>query len=398
MWTVALSQFGPGWPLRNVAAEFLSTSALILASTNLMLSTRIRPFEGAFGGLDKMYTSHRLNGMAVALLVASHFLLMRKTAPFAPGGILGFTALALFLGSVFAATAPRAPWRRLVPLRYQEWKLLHRTMGLVVLIAVAHSFLVPKFVRALPLMLAWVYGFVLLGLLAYVYREAIEGFAVRRHRYRVAHPEQLSPDVFEVQLEPVAHPIRHRPGQFAFVSLEDGPSREQHPFTMSAAPAGGALRFSIKASGDFTLALQSHVPDGSLASIEGPYGRFDFTKAGPRQLWLAGGIGITPFLAFAPTLDGSRDVRLVWAVHDTGDAVHGDELKRVADAGVGLDLTVHVTSESGRLKLADLGLTQTRGLDVYICGPIPMRKAFVAELRALGVPRDRIRFEEFSLR
>ena len=35
---------------------------------------------------------------------------------------------------------------------------------------------------------------------------------------------------------------------------------------------------------------------------------------------------------------------------------------------------------------------------VYVCGPVRMRDAFIKQLRALGVPRSRVFFEEFSLR
>ncbi len=43
---------------------------------------------------------------------------------------------------------------------------------------------------------------------------------------------------------------------------------------------------------------------GTRVQVEGPYGRFDFRKGGARQIWLAGGIGITPFLAWAESHPG----------------------------------------------------------------------------------------------
>mgnify|MGYP001792052150 CR=1 FL=1 len=52
----------------------------------------------------------------------------------------------------------------------------------------------------------------------------------------------------------------------------------------------------------------------------------------------------------------------------------------------------------GRLRRADLGIARPEELGVFICGPLPMRKAFVAQLLELGVPRARIFYEEFSLR
>jgi predicted ferric reductase len=398
VWAFALWQFGPGWPVPNVVAEFFSTSALVIASTNLLLSTRARPFEDTFGGLDKMFTSHRLNGLAVALLVVSHFLIVPKFTPYGPSGWLGFTAITLIVSSVVVAIAPRSPWRRLVPLRYQDWKLTHRTMGLLIALAATHSLVAHRFSRALPPVTVWAYGVVLVGLTAYAFRETLERPLLQRHRYRVAEPRHVTADVLEIPLEPVEHAIGHRAGQFAFVRFEAGPTHEQHPFTISIPPSDGRLRFSVKASGDYTEALQTHLAAGSPARIEGPYGRFDYRTAGPRQLWIAGGIGITPFLAFLPTLDDTRDVRLVWSVRSPADAAYRQEVEAVDAANRRLSVTIHESATSGRLHMADLDIEEPRRLDVFICGPVPMRKAFIEELRALGVRRDHIYFEEFSLR
>jgi len=398
VWAAALWQFGAPWPARNVAAEFLSTSALIIASANLMLSTRARPFESTFGGLDKMFTSHRLNGLAVALIVVSHFLLVPKVTPFGPSGWLGFTAITLILVSVLIAIAPRSPWKRLVPLRYQDWKLTHRTMGVLISIAVTHSLVAHPFSAALPMVRWWVYGVATLGLMAYVFRETIESALLRRHRYRVGEPRPVATGVLEIPLEPTDRAIDHVAGQFAFVSFEGAPSREQHPFTISSPPAGGHLRFSVKASGDYTDALQTQLAAGSPARLEGPYGRFDYRTSGPRQLWVAGGIGITPFLAFLPTLDETRDVRLVWTVRSPEDAMYREEIERAAATLPSLSVTIHSSATVGRLHMADLDIGDPKRLEVLICGPVPMRRAYVDELRVLGVPRDRIHYEEFSLR
>ena len=263
---------------------------------------------------------------------------------------------------------------------------------------VTHSLLAHPLVLALPLMRVWVYGVASLGLAAYVFRETVEPAILQRHRYRVGEPVRVAKDVLEIPLEPEKGPITHVPGQFAFVRLEGGPTREQHPFTISIGPSDGRLRFSVKSSGDYTRALHDHLAAGSLARVEGPYGRFDFRGAGPRQLWLAGGIGITPFLAFLPAVETDRDVRLVWTVRSSADAVYLDEMTRTLAARPRIVFDLHTTETDGRLMLSDLHIEQPRELSVFICGPVPMRDAFIEQLLDLGVRRQRIHYEEFSLR
>jgi predicted ferric reductase len=397
-WALALALVPGPWPPLRLAAEFLSTSALLLMSTNLMLVTRARPFEDYFGGLDKVFTSHRLNGLTAVSLLSTHFLVMPWSPGWVASKLVGFPTLSFLVIAVLIAIAPRSPWRRWVPLRYQDWKLAHRTQGLLVAAGVTHSLLAHPIVLSLPLMRVWVYGVASLGLAAYVFRETIEPWLLERHRYRVGDPTHVADGVLEIPLEAQERAIVHVPGQFAFVRFDGGPSREQHPFTISSHPSGGHLRFSVKASGDWTRELQRHLRPGSLAHIEGPYGRFDFRAGGPRQLWLAGGIGITPFLAFLPTVEPDRDVRFVWTVHSPDEAVYLDEIERTLARRPRIRFTLHPTSTEGRLQLAELGLSQLEELSVFICGPVRMRDAFLEQLLALGVRRARIHYEEFSLR
>jgi predicted ferric reductase len=91
----------------------------------------------------------------------------------------------------------------------------------------------------------------------------------------------------------------HQAGQFAFVTFvkQEG----SHPFTIASASETSLSRvvFQIKALGDYTKALGTKLASGQSVMIEGPYGRFtlDHASSDSPQLWVAGGIGITPFLS-----------------------------------------------------------------------------------------------------
>ncbi len=397
-WTVALATAPGPWPPVHVAAEFLSTTALLVMSTNLMLATRAKPFEDFFGGLDKVFTSHRLNGLTAVALLSTHFLVMPESVGWVPSKLVGYPTLTFLVIAVVIAIAPRAPWRRLVSLRYQDWKLSHRTQGLLVAAGVTHSLLAHPLVLGLPIMRVWVYGVAALGLTAYVFRETVQPMLLQRHHYRVGRPVHVGRDILEIPLEPERDAIAHVAGQFAFVRFEGGPTSEQHPFTISSGPAGGRLRFSVKASGDYTRALQRCLAADSGALVEGPYGRFDFRTGGPHQLWIAGGIGITPFLAFLSTIDDESDVRLIWTVRSATDAIYLDEIERAVARHPRAGFTLHSSDTAGHLLLADVDVRRTEELSVFICGPVSMRNAFIAELRAMGVRRSQIHYEEFSLR
>src|SRR5690606_38125149 len=75
-----------------------------------------------------------------------------------------------------------------------------------------------------------------------------------------------------------------------------------HPFTIASADQGDARRitFQIKGLGDYTKTLVRRLGPGHAVRVEGPYGRFLHSRQrnGAQQAWVAGGIGITPFLAW----------------------------------------------------------------------------------------------------
>ena len=82
------------------------------------------------------------------------------------------------------------------------------------------------------------------------------------------------------------------------------------------------------------------------------------------------------------------------------DVLDLDEIQRAAAEHPNFTPHVVVTERDGFLT-ADKALAGLAGADdvwVYICGPPTMTKALVAAFRRLGVPRARLRWEQFTAR
>ena len=367
-------------------------------TVNLVLATRSRPIERRMYGLDKVFVAHRTIGLSIALLVSSHFLLVPKSHGWVPSKYVGYPMILLLLTMIFVSSAPRFPWARLVDMPYQHWKLVHRFNGGFLILATLHSLLAHTYVKLVPGLALYVYGAVVVGLTAWVYREVLFDRLRPPETHDIGSFRLLGDDLSEIILaEPMQHP--RVSGQFAFLSLDAGPSREQHPFTISS-PAEDKVRFSIKASGDFTRGLaHKRTRLGTRASVEGPYGAFTALAGRRRQLWIAGGIGITPFLAMAADLDAETSAHLVWSVHDAEDATYRDELHYWASVHPNLRFDLHVSTEQGHFDAASIDLDGPASeYSAFVCGPVPMRLALVDQLRRIGIPRSQIYFEEFRLR
>src|SRR3989440_9590609 len=106
---------------------------------------------------------------------------------------------------------------------------------------------------------------------------------------------RLDPRALEVILAPTAQPLQFVAGQFVFVYFGGSAEWERHPFSVSSAPQERDLRLSIEALGDYTQHLSDTLQLGAPAIVSVAFGLFDYRQGTREQVWIAGGIGITPF-------------------------------------------------------------------------------------------------------
>lgn len=389
---------------RYFIGMLLGSLVIVLMSFSLFLSTRPRWAEPYFGGLDKMYMTHRRTSTAAFLLMFLHFLMIPiSVTDLGVGNLLAILAFLGILGIVLPTLAPRIPFLgKLGGENYESWKKLHRYIGLFFIAGYLHSITV----HAPPASIAinWNQLFVFLGIGSYFYTEILGRFLRKYVPYRVEAVHHPGPSLSEVVLRAAKAPIAaYRAGQFLFVRFLASGLNEAHPFTISSAPHEDVLRVTVKASGDFTRRLFTDLQSGTEAVVEGPYGMFDYKQGGSRQIWIAGGIGVTPFLSFLRDMKGSLpfDVDLYYAVRHADEAVFLKEMEAAAESHAGLRLHLHVSSKAGSLTVKDM--VRNAGGDirehhVYMCGPLPMLQAFKESFRAAGLPDSSLHFEEFNFR
>ena len=286
-------------------ANITGLAAVAAFAGNLIIAGRLKPVARLFGGLEAMYAAHRRIAVAALALVVAHAVL---AAGHADGLRLFLPAAgwAVFAGTIaLACMAAALTLTFFVPLSHERFVLVQRALGVTFAIAALHAVGVPGLRSATPLLVV-VAVLTAVALAAFVYRSLLTTVLARRHRYVVAAVNALDDTVVEIRLEPVGRGIAFMPGQFIFVSFRSAAvSREPHPYSIASAPGNGTLAVVVKALGDHTAALKGLTP-GARADIEGPYGTFSYLNVpNVRQIWIAGGIGVTPLLSMARNLDGS---------------------------------------------------------------------------------------------
>ena len=117
------------------------------------------------------------------------------------------------------------------------------------------------------------------------------------------------------------------------------------------------------------------------------------------QLWVAGGVGITPFIATLRHDPIIQPTALIYLYRTKADAAFLDELSAIAETNPEFQLLVDATGAN----LPDLGglLKRVNRLperQIHICGPTALVKALKDLLQQQGLPYSSIHFEGFDFR
>ncbi|MGS4988465.1 ferredoxin reductase family protein [Roseibium sp. RP-7] len=382
-------------------SQYLGTAALIVMGINQFLATRVPGLELVFGPLDRIYVLHKWLGIIAMVGLGLHDIIDADMDGLRGGPLadaaedIGEVSLYGLLILVLASVITFIP--------YHLWKWSHRLIGVFFFMGAFHYFFIEKpFANADPLGL-YVSAFCVLGLVSYVWMSVLRPLAPRGHAYKVASVRHIN-GLTEVLLEPKGRGLKHVAGQFAFLSVKGRGLTEEHPFTLSAAPRDDrSLRFTIKDLGDYTSRLYRELKVGMEATVSGPYGNFSMPSGRDPQVWVAAGVGITPFLAFAQTLKHreSGPIKLYYCVRERGDIPYVADLQHLAEETGKLELMIVNSLEGVRLtpeRIVEDLKGDLRNAHVFFCGPAPLRKTLKSSLVLKGLRASRFHFEEFQMR
>ena len=401
----------------TAAGEISALYGTYLVLIQLILMSRSPWLDQVFGQ-DRITDAHRWVGFGAIWLLVLHALLTTVGYAMSIGAnpidefltLLGtypyvlWSAVALGLFIVVAITSVRAARRRA---SYETWYAIHLYVYLAIALGFLHQLFVGvDFTTDLMARVFWIglYAAALGTLLVFRFGQPV---AISwRHRFHVANVVEEVPGVASLYLTGRdLDQLPVRAGQWfrlRFVTRHGW--FRAHPFSISAAPNGRFLRFTIKELGDYTKTLQ-RIPVGTPVFVEGPYGALTGavrTKA--RVLLVAGGIGITPLRALLEELPASRgNLTLLYRASGHDDVVFRREIDELASLR---GATVHyLVGRRGTTEMPDdpLDPRALRRLvpdindrDVYVCGPAGMMNRVLGSLRRLRVPDKQIHYERFA--
>ncbi len=177
---------------------------------------------------------------------------------------------------------------------------------------------------------------------------------------------------------------------------------ERHTFSLVSAPFEEDLVFAtrMREASAYKRALKA-LPIGAKVKLEGPAGSFVLDADPARAaLFIAGGIGITPFMSMLRQAQHERSPRrivLAYSNRRPQFAAFLAELQAMASSNPSFGLHAVMTDAQGMIDAALLGrLAGPLGSPIhYVVGPPGMVFAMQETLRSAGVAEDAIVTEEF---
>ncbi|WP_026960202.1 ferredoxin reductase family protein [Aliagarivorans taiwanensis] len=408
-----------GFALRSLLIQYSGIISIVLMSQCMLLALRLPLVERFTHGLDKSYRIHKWLGIAAVVSGALHWLLAIVPKKLVQAGFIDRPVRA---GSGGANLDGTVAWLRsykgeaefigewgfylmalllvvslVAIVRYKPFRISHRLMALCYIVLGVHSLvLIKPAYWGLPISIL-TSGFIVLGLAAALYSLFGRVGASKVHRGIIAKvryfPGMASTEV--VIDMPPSWP-GFKPGQFAYLRYGE---EEPHPFTI-AGGKGKQLRFMIKALGDFTEGLHMKLREGELVEVEGPYGDFTF-DAKSKQIWIAAGIGIAPFMARLEWLaakPSTQPITLIFSAKHPDPSLISELQKRARTAGVALKLVD--TATQPRMSAEQLA-RECGSVDdgaVYYCGPVGFAKQLKLSLVDSGLKPQHFHQELFEMR
>jgi ferredoxin-NADP reductase len=201
-------------------------------------------------------------------------------------------------------------------------------------------------------------------------------------------------------------------GQAAFIGAPQQEKRK--PYSLAAAPEDAArdrvLEFLVGVDADGIAGPHLVLEAGAFVEVEGPSGRFTFPEQPEEQrfVFIAGGTGIAPLRAMlrhALHVE-HRGIGVLYSARAPGEFAYEQELRALAREGrIELRQTVTRANDEagawdgrrGRLGREELApLVHDPATLCFVCGPPALVDEMPKLLEGLGIPRHRIRLEEWG--
>lgn len=210
--------------------------------------------------------------------------------------------------------------------------------------------------------------------------------------------EEIAHETFEVTFT-LKEPLGFKPGQYVWIiipTLHYPDSRgNRRAFSISSSSEDQKnIKIIFRKSGSGYKRTLLDLKEGSKVKLRGPLGNSFVLKGGENVCFVAGGVGIAPFLSIIRSINTFSDkptIRLVNLNSTSPKRFYTSELQKYSEEKK-IEFVDYVGKFSSNLLE---GLSGKKGADYFICGQQGMVNDVYKKLKALGIKDVNMRFEEY---
>jgi dimethylamine monooxygenase subunit B len=215
---------------------------------------------------------------------------------------------------------------------------------------------------------------------------------------RVGAIDTVAKDIKRFRLEPqsgLAMPL-FSGGSHIVVTIQAGGQTFRNPYSLMGSPIDGSS-YHITVLKTETSRGGSHfmhdgLKVGSALTISYPTNLFPIDQRGRKHILIAGGIGITPFIAMGEQLDlQSQPFELYYCSRNEERGAYAEYVA----ARFGRRVHLYRSDKGERLSLDPLLNHQPLGTHIYVCGPAGMIEWVLSSARLAGWPDESLHSERF---
>lgn len=227
---------------------------------------------------------------------------------------------------------------------------------------------------------------------------------IKKYQSEITQITHHGEGVYTLELQTLGRPFKYTPGQFLHIALDtdyDGTGQwpESRCFSMQSNPDEENIRITYAVKGNFTREMEKNLKVGSEVWLKMPYGDlFDRDHNKQHTVFIAGGTGITPFLALFNHAGFSEyhNPVLYLGLRDEQYNFYKQELEKAIQINPRLQINLVYQNTDGILNIENILKANKANSSFFISGPPVMIKNFKNYLIANGVDEGNVLTDDWE--
>lgn len=310
---------------------------------------------------------------------------------------LGILAFYAFIASMISSIL----YKRI---SYIAWQYIHILNYVIVFFGLYHALNWGSSIYTYPI--KTLYEILFFGIIiGIIYRTQYKIRHIFKQKFFVENVKEETKDTFTLTLKS-NNKFKFKAGQFCFLRVNKNDLNARHPFTISSAPQENNIQFTIKHYGGRFTETASKLEKGEEVLIDGPFGIFTTENKKNHLVFIAGGVGVTPFISMIKERVANnyqQKITLLYGSHSSNDIIFKNYLDNIKNDWfkkiyvLSKDKSGDQNHENGYIN-KDTITKYIKDIDnatFYICGPKAMKDSIKEDLKKLDVKNKNIIIEDF---